>query len=130
MKRVLKILVVVIAIGTAAFGTSCSDDENSPLEITYTVNGDQLEVKTGESVKFSFVVLAIGGYASHTLRSTAGLGVIVTDNSTPGDGAKTFTISGSYTAGDVSGPDGIKLTVLDNEGTDSSAIITVDVLNN
>ena len=69
-------------------------------------------------------------YASHTLEATANQGIIVADNSTPGEGAEDFTISGSYTAGDVAGPDGIKLTVKDNEGAESNAIINVDILNN
>ena len=64
------------------------------------------------------------------LVSTANQGAVVADNSTPGDGAKEFTISGSYTAGDVAGPDGIKLTVMDNEGAESSAIINVDIMDN
>ena len=69
-------------------------------------------------------------YASHTLEATANQGIIVADNSTPGEGAEDFTISGSYTAGDVAGPDVIKLTVKDNEGAESNAIINVDILNN
>ena len=34
-----------------------------------------------------------------------------------------------YTAGDVAGPDGIRLTVIDEEGNESTAIINVDILN-
>lgn len=130
MKNTFRILVFVLTIGAAAFSTSCSDDDKNPPVITFPSNGSQYEVIVGESFNFSFNVEAEGGYASHTLTATAGMGVIVADNSTIGDGTKDFTISGSYTAGDVSGPDGIKLTVKDNEGAESSAIINVDILNN
>lgn len=130
MKSTLKILVFVLTIGAAAFSTSCSDDDKYPPEIYFPTNGSQYEVKVGESINFSFIVVTDGGYASHTLISTSNQGVIVADNSTPGDGVKDFTISGSYTAGGVPGPDGIKLTVKDNEGAESSAIINVDILIN
>ena len=100
-----------------------------PTGITYPTNGNQLEVSVGNNVDFSFLVKAEGGYASHTLESTGNHGVITADNSTPGDGTKEFTISGNYAAGDVAGPDGIKLTVRDNEGAESSAIINVDIIN-
>ena len=129
MKSTFRVLVFVLAIGAAAFSSSCSDDDKNPPVITFPSNGDQYEVKVGESINFSFIVEAEGVYASHTLEATASMGVIVEDNSTIGDGAKDFTISGSYTAGDVSGPDGLKLTVKDNEGAESSAIINVDILN-
>ena len=130
MKSTYRILVFVLAIGAAAFSSSCSDDDKDPPIISYPSNGSQYEVIVGESFNFTFVVVAEGGYASHILESTANQGVIVADNSTPGDGTKDFTITGSYTAGNVAGPDGIKLTVLDNEGAESSAIINVDILNN
>ncbi len=130
MKSTFRVLVFVLAIGVAAFSSSCSDDDKNPPVITYPTNGDQYEVTVGESFNFSFLVVAEGGYASHTLESTGNKGTIVADNSSIGDGTKEFTISGSYTAGDIAGPDGIKLTVLDNEGAESSAIINVDILNN
>lgn len=130
MKSTFKILVFVLAIGTAVFTSSCSDDDKNAPEITFPSNGNQYEVNVGESINFSFIVLAEGGYSSHTLEATLNQGIIVADNSTPGDGATEFTISGSYTAGDIAGPDGIKLTVKDNEGAESSAIINVDILNN
>ncbi len=130
MKSTFRVLVFVLAIGVAAFSSSCSDDDKNPPVITYPTNGDQYEVTVGESFNFSFLVVAEGGYASHTLESTGNKGTIVADNSSIGDGTKEFTISGSYTAGDISGPDGIKLTVLDNEGAESCAIINVDILNN
>jgi len=114
MKSTFRILVFVLAIGVAAFGSSCSDDDKNPPVITFPTNGNQYEVTVGESFNFSFLVVAEGGYASHTLVSTLNQGAVVADNSLPGDGAKEFTISGSYTAGDVAGPDGIKLTVMDN----------------
>lgn len=79
--------------------------------------------------EFSFLVVAEGGYASHTLESTGSKGIIVVDNSAIVDGTKEFTISGKYTAGNVAGPDGIKLTVKDNEGAESIAIIGVDILS-
>ena len=129
MKSTFKILVFVLAIGVAAFSSSCSDDDKNPPVITFPSNGDQYEVETGGNFNFTFNVVAEGGYASHTLESTGNKGIIVADNSTPGDGVKEFTISGNYAAGDVSGPDGIKLTVLDNEGAESSAIINVDILS-
>ena len=130
MKSTFRILVFVLAIGAAAFSSSCSDDDKDPPIISYPNNGNQYEVTVGESFNFTFVVVAEGGYASHTLESTANQGVIVADNSTPGDGTRDLTLSGSYTAGNVAGPDGIKLTVRDNEGAESSAIINVDILNN
>ena len=129
MKSKFKILVFVLALGMTAVNVSCSDDDKDPPKISFPSNGSQYEVKVGESFNFSFVVIAEGGYASHSLESTGNKGVIVADNSVPGAGAKEFTISGSYTAGDVAGPDGIKLTVTDNEGAESSAIINVDILN-
>jgi len=130
MKSTFRILVFVLAIGAAAFTSSCSDDDKDPPVISFPTNGNQYEVKVGESFNFTFFVKAEGGYASHTLESTGNKGTIVTDSSTPGEGTKEFTVSGSYTAGDVAGPDGIKLTVADNEGAESSAIINVDILNN
>jgi len=129
MKSTFKILVFVLAIGVAAFSSSCSDDDKNPPVISFPTNGSQYEVTAGGNFNFSFFVVAEGGYASHTLESTGNKGIIVADNSTPGDGVKEFTISGNYAAGDVSGPDGIKLTVLDNEGAESSAIINVDILS-
>ena len=129
MKSTFKILVFVLAMGTAAFSTSCSDDDKNPPVISYPTNGSQYEVATGGDFDFSFVVVAEGGYASHILESTLNQGVIVTTSLEPAAGTKEFTISGNYTAGDISGPDGIKLTVLDNEGAQSSAIINVDIIN-
>ena len=87
-----------------------------PTGITYPTNGNQLEVSVGNNVDFSFLVKAEGGYASHTLESTGNKGVITSDLSAIADGATEFKITGNYTAGDISGPDGLKLTVLDNEG--------------
>ncbi|MGI9530284.1 hypothetical protein [Lutimonas sp.] len=129
MKSTLRILVLTLALSVTAFTTSCSDDDKDPPVISFPTNGNQYEVKVGESFNFSFNVVAEGGYASHSLESTTGQGTIVADNSSIGEGTKEFTISGSYTASDVAGPDGIKLTVQDNEGAESSAIINVDILN-
>lgn len=129
MKSTFRILVFVLALGMTAVTASCSDDDKDPPQITFPTNGNQYEVNVGESFNFSFIVEAEGGYASHLLESTANQGVIVENSSTPGSGTKEFTISGSYTAGDIAGPDGIRLTVRDNEGAESSAIINVDILN-
>ena len=129
MKSTFRILVLVLAIGASAFTSSCSDDDKDPPVISFPTNGNQYAVTAGGNFNFSFLVVAEGGYASHTLTSTANQGVITNDNSTPGDGTKEFTITGNYTAGDVPGPDGIKLTVLDNEGAESSAIINVDIIS-
>ena len=129
MKRVFKILIFVLVLGITAVNASCSDDEKDPPKITFPSNGSQYEVKVGETTDFSFLVVAEGGYASHLLESTGNKGLIAGDNSTPGAGTKEFTISGRYLAGNVAGPDGIKLTVVDNEGAESSAIINVDILN-
>lgn len=132
MKFVSKFLVFAFVAAVTTFNVSCSSDDDDSAdapEITFPSNGQQYEVVVGESFNFSFLVVADGGYESHTLESTTNAGVITSDRSTPGQGAKEFTISGQYTAGDVSGPDGIKLTVIDEEGNESSAIINVDILN-
>ena len=120
---------IVLVLGATAFTSSCSDDDKNPPVITYPTNGNQLEVSVGNNVDFSFLVKAEGGYASHTLESTGNKGVITSDLSAIADGATEFKITGNYTAGDISGPDGLKLTVLDNEGAESSAIINVDIIN-
>ncbi len=129
MKNLFKVIVLVLALGTASLTSSCSDDDKNPPVITFPSNGNQYEVNVGESINFFFLVVAEGGYASHTLESTGSKGVIVVEHSAIVDGTKAFTISGSYTAGDVAGPDGIKLTVMDNEGAESSANINVDILS-
>jgi len=129
MKSTFKILVFVLAIGVAAFSSSCSDDDKDPPKITFPSNGEQYEVQTGGNFNFTFNVQAEGGYATHLLSSTTNSGVITTDNSAIEDGAKEFKITGNYTAGDIAGPDGLKLTVVDNEGAESSAIINVDIIS-
>jgi hypothetical protein len=133
MKGIRKFLVFVFALGVTTLNVSCSsDDDNSPAApvITFPSNGQQYEVNVGESVNFTFFVQADGGYESHTLESTTNQGIIAADNSAISDGEKNFSITGVYTAGDIAGPDGIRLTVVDKEGAESSAIINVDILNN
>ena len=133
MNNISKILAFVFALGVFSLNVSCSsDDDNNPDPpvISFPSNGEQYEVTVGGTFDFTFIVEAEAGYESHTLESTTNQGVILEDNSTPGDGEKNFTISGSYTAGNVAGPDGIRLTVVDREGAQSSAIINVDILNN
>ena len=129
MKSTFRILVFVLALGATALTSSCSDDDKDPPVITFPTNGDQYEVETGGNFNFTFNVVAEGGYATHILSSTTNNGVITTDNSAIADGATEFKITGNYTAGDIAGPDGLKLTVLDNEGAESSAIINVDIIN-
>ena len=122
------ILVLTLAVGSVVVSCSSDDDDNAnPPVISFPTNGSQYEVTVGETIAFSFIVEADGGYESHTLESTTNQGTIIEDRSTPGQGAEDFTISGTYTAGLVSGPDGIKLTVVDEEGQEESAIIGVDI---
>lgn len=129
MKKLLKLFVFVLVVGSVGLSSSCSDDDDkNPPVITYPDNGNLWEVNVGENLDFVFTVEAEGGYSNHTLEGIAGS--ITSDNSTPGDGAVNFTISGTYTAGDVSGPGAIKLTVSDNEGAQTTSTIGVDILNN
>jgi hypothetical protein len=133
MKGIFKILVFVLALGVTSLNVACSSDDDDNPEapvIGFPSNGSTYEVVVGETIDFTFLVEAEGGYESHTLESTTNAGQIISDSSTPGDGAKDFTITGKYQAGDVAGPDGIRLTVVDQEGQESSAIINVDILNN
>ena len=59
MKSTFKILVFVLAIGTAVFSLSCSDDDKDPPVITYPSNGNQYEVTVGGNFNFSFLIVAI-----------------------------------------------------------------------
>ena len=129
MKNLFRVLVLVLAVGTASLTSSCSDDDKNPPVITYPTNGNAYEVTVGETINFTFSVVAEGGYASHTLASTANQGIIAETTGLIDNGTENFTITGAYTAGDVAGPDGIKLTVKDNEGAESSSIINVDILS-
>ena len=129
MKNLFRVLVLVLAVGTASLTSSCSDDDKDPPVITFPTNGSQYEVNTGGNFNFTFSVVAEGGYAAHIMSSTKNNGVITSDLSAIEDGATEFKITGNYTAGDISGPDGIKLTVVDNEGAESSATINVDIIS-
>jgi len=129
MKNLFRVLVLVLAVGTASLTSSCSDDDKDPPVITFPSNGNQYEVTVGENFNFTFNVVAEGGYATHIMSSTKNNGVITGDLSAIEDGATEFQISGNYAAGDISGPDGIKLTVVDNEGAESSATINVDIIS-
>ena len=130
MKSTFRILLFVLAIGVAGFSSSCSDDDDKDAPvITFPSNGEQYVVETGGNFNFTFNVKAEGGYEGHIMSSTTNNGIIVSDNSSIADGDTDFKITGNYMAGDIAGPDGIKLTVVDNEGAETSAIINVDIVS-
>jgi hypothetical protein len=127
MKNQFKIFYLVLMIGFVGITSSCSSDDPKAPVITFPSTGVTPEVKVGESLNFEFSVKAEGGYSLHTL--TAAGGNILENPSVPGSGAKDFTISGTYKAGNVAGPGAITLTVTDQKGLSTTETMAVVVVN-
>lgn len=126
MKKTIKLIYLLLIIGVAVSTSSCNeeDDPDAPV-IIYADTGITPQLEFGEQYNFSFGVIAEGGYLSHTL--VAINGTIVEPSSTPGAGAKDFTITGSFTASEQVGPDVISITVGDAYGKSTQSIIFVYV---
>lgn len=126
MKKPINLIYLILIIGVVGFVSSCNeeDDPDAPV-ITYADTGVTPELKFGEQYSYEFGVVAEGGYHSHTL--TAIHGTITEPSITPGTGEKNFSFTGSFTAGDVVGPDGINLIVTDSNGKSSQSTIFVYV---
>jgi len=114
-------------IGFVGVISSCSNDNDvNPPVITFPSTGIPPEIVVGEGFDFTFTVIANGGYDNHAL--TAKGGTIVENSSIPGAGETEFTISGTFTAGDVTGPGGITLTVHDEHGFTSHETLEVEIV--
>lgn len=127
MKKPIKLIYLFLIIGMVGFISSCNeeDDPDAPV-ITYADTGVTPHLTFGEQYNFSFGVVAEGGYRSHTLTSIHG--TITEPSSTPGAGAQSFTITGSFTASDDQvGMDVVNLTVGDANGKSSQSTIYVYV---
>jgi len=114
-------------IGFVGITSSCSSDDPKAPVITFPDNGTTPQVEVGTNYDFIFTVKAEGGYSSHTLK--AGGGVILENPSVPGSGTKDFTISGTFKAGDETGPGAITLTVVDEKGLSTTATIAVVIVS-
>ncbi len=113
-------------IGFVGITSSCSSDDPKAPVITFPDTGTAPEVKVGTGLDFTFTVVAEGGYDSHSFKEAGG--TILENPSVIESGTKEFTISGTYTAGDVTGPDGITLTVHDERGLTTTATIAVIIV--
>jgi hypothetical protein len=127
MKNQFKLFYLVLMIGFVGIASSCSSDDPKAPVITFPSTGVTPEVKVNEDFNFTFTVAAEGGYNNHIITSAGG--TVVETSSVPGAGTHDFTISGTYTAGDVTGPGAITLTVHDERGLTSTATIGVVVVN-
>jgi len=127
MKNPFKLFYLVLMIGFVGIISSCSSDDPKAPVITFPDNGTTPQVKVGTNYDFIFTVKAEGGYDSHTFKKSGG--IIIENPSVIESGTKDFTISGTFTAGDVTGPDGITLTVHDNRGLSTTATIAVVIVN-
>ncbi len=127
MKNRFKLFYLVLMIGFVGITSSCSSDNPVAPIITYPSTGVTPEVKVNEDFDFIFTVVAEGGYDSHLI--TVASGTVVESSSTPGFGEHEFTISGTFTAGDVAGPGAITLTVKDQKGLSTTETMAVVVVN-
>jgi len=121
--KLAKVLFLTVIMASLSIVTSCSSDdyEPNPPVITYPSTGTPSTIGINDSFDFEFTVSAPRGYSSHFLTWTAGS--VIQDNSVITDGETSFTVSGRFTAGDITGPGAISLAVTDSEGNSDLATI-------
>ncbi len=126
MKKPINLIYLILIIGVVGFVSSCNeeDDPGAPV-ISYTDTGVTPHIKFGEQYSYSFGVVAEGGYKSHTLTSIHG--TITAPSITPSAGEKNFSFTGSFTASDLVGMDGVNLIVTDSNGKSTQSTIFVYV---
>ena len=125
MKKTINLFYMLLLIGIVGFVSSCKDEEDAPV-ITFPDTGNPISLTSGESDDFTFTVVAKGGYVSHQL--TAAGGTLIENPTVIPSGETDFTISGKYTAGDVTGPGAVTLTVTDGNGKSTTASISYTIV--
>jgi len=115
-------------VAMVSFNACSDDDDPTPDKPTVVVPSGIQQVAVTVVKDMTFTVDIPGGYMSSSFQTAGGTFVPVAPM-TIEEGAKSGTITGAFTAGDVVGAGAVTLTVTDKNGKTDTGTIAINIVD-